>query len=53
MSFFRRFWRDHSGATAIEYALIGGFVSIVIVVGATQIGTSLNAKFQKASQGLS
>ena len=53
MSSLRRFWRDQSGATAIEYALIGGFISIVIVVGATQSGTNLNAKLQKVSQGLS
>ena len=27
----RRFWADESGATAIEYALIVGIMSIVVV----------------------
>jgi len=36
---------DKSGATAIEYALIAGLVSIVIVLGATAIGTKLSAIF--------
>ena len=34
--------RDERGATAIEYALIGVLVSIAVVAGATQMGTSLN-----------
>ncbi|WP_439924821.1 Flp family type IVb pilin [Nitrobacter sp. JJSN] len=39
------FLRDESGATAIEYALIAGTISIVIVVAVTGIGTSLNDRF--------
>jgi pilus assembly protein Flp/PilA len=39
------FWRDESGATAIEYALIAGSISIVIVVAVTGIGSSLNDRF--------
>jgi pilus assembly protein Flp/PilA len=34
-----------SGATAIEYALIAGFVSIVIVAATLAIGTTLNGTF--------
>ena len=51
-SVIRRFLRDTSGATAIEYCLIAGFVSILIVTGATAIGTRLNAKFTLVSSGL-
>jgi len=40
-----RFCRDSSGATAIEYALIAGFVSIVILTAALTIGTTLNGTF--------
>jgi pilus assembly protein Flp/PilA len=40
-----RFRKDESGATAIEYALIAGFVSIVIVAAVQAIGTSLNVTF--------
>ena len=41
----KRFWQDKSGATAIEYALIAGFVSIIIVVAVRQVGTNLNTTF--------
>ena len=37
-SVIRRFVCDTSGATAIEYCLIAGLVSILIVTGATAIG---------------
>jgi pilus assembly protein Flp/PilA len=41
----RHFWRDHGGATAIEYALIACGVSIAIVVAVTTIGTTMNALY--------
>ena len=41
----RRFAIDASGATAIEYALIAGFISIMIVAGATTLGTTLKSFF--------
>lgn len=37
--------RDERGATAIEYALIAGLVSIVIVGAATSIGSSITSNF--------
>ncbi len=51
-SVLRRFFGDASGATAIEYCLIAGLVSILIVTGATAIGTRLNTKFFAVSSGL-
>ncbi|MBW3558395.1 MAG: Flp family type IVb pilin [Proteobacteria bacterium] len=36
--FCRRFLRDQSGATAIEYALIAGLISMVIITAAVAIG---------------
>ncbi len=36
-----RFWRDERAATAIEYCLVAGLISVAIVVGATSIGTKL------------
>lgn len=36
-----RFWRDARAATAIEYCLVAGLVSIAIAVGARSIGTKL------------
>jgi pilus assembly protein Flp/PilA len=42
---FVRFAKDESGATAIEYGLIATLVGVAIIVGATALGTSLNAMF--------
>jgi len=38
---------SQSGATAIEYALIAGFVSIVIVTAVTLVGSDLKGLFQR------
>jgi pilus assembly protein Flp/PilA len=40
-----RFLDDECGATAIEYALIAGGISIVIVTAVNGVGTALSAKF--------
>ena len=48
----RSFLRDESGATAIEYGLIAGLISIVIVTVLTNIGTKLNGKFSRISNAL-
>ena len=47
-----KFLRDNSGATAIEYGLIAGLVAVVIVAALTSIGTKLNVKFTRISNGL-
>jgi pilus assembly protein Flp/PilA len=36
---------DERGATAIEYALIGALVSVAIIIGATALGTAINAMY--------
>lgn len=41
----QRFFRDTSGATAIEYCMIAGIISMAIVAGVTSIGTKLNSYF--------
>lgn len=46
-----RFVRDESGATAIEYALIAGCISIAIVAAVTSIGTTLNNTFTSVKNG--
>jgi pilus assembly protein Flp/PilA len=40
-----QFLRDDSGATAIEYAIIAGTLSIAIVTAVTTLGSSLNTTF--------
>ena len=52
MSMMKRFAQDESGATAIEYGLIAGLISVVIIAVLGQIGTRLNAKFTTISNGL-
>jgi pilus assembly protein Flp/PilA len=47
-----RFYKDESGATAIEYGLIAALIALAIVGGATALGTSLNDKFQKIATKL-
>jgi pilus assembly protein Flp/PilA len=42
-----RFAADTSGATAIEYALIAGSVSIVVITAVTLTGTNVKALFQR------
>jgi pilus assembly protein Flp/PilA len=46
------FLRDESGATAIEYALIAGGISIVIVAAVNGIGSTLNTTFSSISTQL-
>ncbi len=47
-----RFGRDTSGATAIEYGLIAGLISVVIIAALTSLGTKLNAKFHNIAGAL-
>ncbi|MCW6512840.1 Flp family type IVb pilin [Lichenifustis flavocetrariae] len=47
-----RFIGNESGATAIEYGLIAGLISVVIIAALTSIGTKLNTKFTSISAGL-
>ncbi len=41
-----------SGATAIEYALIGSLISIMIVTGVTAVGTKLSTFFTNLSANM-
>lgn len=45
----KRFKNDESGATAIEYGLIAGLIAVAIIVGAGELGTSLNDNFAALS----
>ncbi|MEP3428401.1 MAG: Flp family type IVb pilin [Roseibium sp.] len=44
-SLISRFVNDESGATAIEYGLIAGLLSVVIVVALQTLGTTINSVF--------
>lgn len=49
MEQLKRFWRDESGATAIEYAMIASIVGLGIVVGLTNIEDALTETFNNMS----
>lgn len=41
----RKLWKNEAGVTAIEYALIGSLIAVVIVTAVTSIGVSLSSIF--------
>ena len=52
MQLLARFVKDESAATAIEYALIAGGISIAIIVAVQGIGTTLNGTFSNINTQL-
>ncbi len=42
------FIQDEEGASAIEYALLVGLIALAIIVGAQNLGSAINGKFQAA-----
>ena len=48
-----RFYKDESGATAIEYGLIAALIALAIIAGATALGNALGSKFQGIATKLS
>ena len=49
---FGAFARDESGATAIEYGLIAGLISVVIIGAVTTLGTNVSNKFTAVADNL-
>lgn len=47
-----RFAKDESGATAIEYGLIAGLISVAIITVLGTVGTNLTATFQTVADKL-
>lgn len=45
MNLFSRFFKDESGATAIEYGLIAALISTAIIAAVTTVGTNLQGTF--------
>lgn len=46
------FWRNQSGATAIEYGLIAAGVSIAIVAAVQLLGTTVEGTFSSVNSAL-
>ncbi len=51
-SLFKRFAKDASGATAIEYGLIAAGISVAIITAVTTLGNNLNTVFQNVAGNL-
>ncbi|AMC13218.1 Flp family type IVb pilin [Liberibacter crescens] len=45
LDFLKVFYKDESGATAIEYGLIAALVSVALIAGATALGNSISSTF--------
>jgi pilus assembly protein Flp/PilA len=52
MKTIARFIDDKSGATAIEYGLIAGLISVVIITAVTTVGTNLKTVFNSIATNL-
>ena len=50
--FVSRFLKNDVGATAIEYGLIAGLISVVIIGAVTAVGTNLSSKFTAIARAL-
>ena len=45
MTWLKRFIQEEDGVTAIEYGLIAALIAVVLIAGATLVGTALNTEF--------
>jgi pilus assembly protein Flp/PilA len=52
MTLVSRFLRSEDGATAIEYGLIAGLISVVIITAVTTVGTNLTTVFTSIAGNL-
>jgi len=52
MKTLKRFAKDESGATAIEYGLIAAGISVAIITVVQGLGTKLNTTFNNISTKL-
>jgi pilus assembly protein Flp/PilA len=49
---FKKFLRERTGATAMEYALIASLIAITIILSLTVLGTQLQNHFNEVSSNL-
>jgi pilus assembly protein Flp/PilA len=49
---FFKFWKDESGATAIEYGLIAAGIALAIIAVVNGLGSNLNDKFTSINTSL-
>jgi pilus assembly protein Flp/PilA len=49
MERIKNFFKDESGASAVEYGLLVALIAVVIITAVTLLGTNLNTTFNKAA----
>jgi pilus assembly protein Flp/PilA len=52
MRLLTKFWRDETGATAIEYGLIAAGIALAIIAAVNGLGTKLTSKFSSINSSL-
>ena len=52
MLHLKKFFRDESGATAIEYGLIASLIAVVIIGAVSTVGTKISSKFTAVANNL-
>jgi pilus assembly protein Flp/PilA len=45
MTILKRFVKDETGATAIEYGLIAALIAVAIITALTALGTNISGRF--------
>ena len=53
MTMIKKFFKDESGATAIEYGLLAALISVVGITAMTLVGTQLERIFEEIGASLS
>ncbi len=53
MTMIKKFFKDESGATAIEYGLLAALISVVGITAMTLVGTQLQRIFEEIGASLS
>jgi pilus assembly protein Flp/PilA len=52
MQIVTRFFKDESGATAIEYGLIAALIAVVIIGAVTALGTGVSENMQTVADAI-
>ncbi|MBM4274760.1 MAG: Flp family type IVb pilin [Deltaproteobacteria bacterium] len=52
MERIKKFFKDETGASAVEYGLLVALIAVVIITAVTNLGTAVNSKFQEAADAI-
>lgn len=52
MEMVKKFFKDESGASAVEYGLLVALIAVVIVGGVTLLGANISARFTGAANAI-